>query len=99
MLLFGPLADRIGRRPAFTLFSLLTAAGIFALARFGDEMLAHPGWFWTAMAAVGVGSGCTAGFGALLAELFPTPIRNTAMGTVYNLARGTQFATQWAMAA
>jgi hypothetical protein len=49
------------------------------------------------MGAVGLGSGCTAGFGALLAELFPTSIRNTAMGTVYNLARAFQFVTQAAM--
>lgn len=98
MLLFGLIADRIGRRPAFTLYSLLTAAGLFALSRFGPEMLAHPAWFWPTMAAVGLGSGCTAGFGALLAELFPTSIRNTAMGTVYNLARSFQFATQLLMA-
>jgi hypothetical protein len=49
------------------------------------------------MGAVGLGSGCTAGFGALLAELFPTSIRNTAMGTVYNMSRGFQFITQLAM--
>jgi MFS family permease len=99
MLLFGVLADRVGRRPAFTLYSLLTAAGLFALSQFGPEMLAHPVWFWPTMAAVGLGSGCTAGFGALLAELFPTSIRNTAMGTVYNMARSFQFATQLLMAA
>jgi MFS family permease len=43
------------------------------------------------MFALGLGSGCTAGFGALLAELFPTEVRNFAMGTVYNSARGVQF--------
>src|SRR5262249_5651282 len=42
------------------------------------------------MFALGVGSGCTAGFGALLAELFPTEVRSTAMGTTYNLARAAQ---------
>jgi hypothetical protein len=42
------------------------------------------------MFALGVGSGCTAGFGALLAELFPTEVRATAMGTTYNLARAAQ---------
>lgn len=97
MLLFGMIADRIGRRPAFCAYSLLTAGGLFALAGYGKEMLAHPGWFWPAMGAVGLGSGCTAGFGALLAELFPTTIRNTAMGTVYNLARAFQFVTQAVM--
>lgn len=94
MLLFGPLADRIGRRPSFTIYSLLTAAGLFALIWFGQEMLANQTWFWVAIGAVGLGSGCTAGFGALLAELFPTSIRNTAMGTVYNMARTFQVLPQ-----
>lgn len=99
MLLFGRLADRLGRRPAFTLYSLLTAAGLWALAARGDALLERPALFWPALAAVGLGSGCTAGFGALLAELFPTPVRNTAMGAVYNLARGFQFVTQAVMGA
>jgi MFS family permease len=98
MLLFGPLADWLGRRPAFTLYSLLMAVGLLALAVFGEAMMANRVWFWLAMAAVGLGSGCTAGFGALLAELFPTSIRNTAMGTVYNVSRSFQVVTQWLMA-
>jgi MFS family permease len=40
---------------------------------------------------LGLGSGCTAGFGALLAELFPTDIRHFSMGTTYNMARAVQF--------
>jgi MFS family permease len=98
MLVFGPLSDRIGRRPAFTLYSLTTACGLGCLAFFGAELLHRPDWFWAAIGAVGLGSGCTAGFGALLAELFPTSIRNTAMGTIYNSARSFQFVTQLLMA-
>jgi Sugar (and other) transporter len=30
----------------------------------------------------------------LLAELFPTSIRNTAMGTIYNVSRSFQVVTQ-----
>jgi len=37
-----------------------------------------------------VGSGCTAGFGALLAELYPAEVRGAAMGATYNLARAAQ---------
>jgi MFS family permease len=99
MLCFGALSDRFGRRPAFCAYSLLTAAGLWALAMHGAELLARPDLLWPAMLAVGFGSGCTAGFGALLAELFPTTVRNTAMGAVYNLARGFQFVTQAAMGA
>ncbi|HEX4046700.1 MAG TPA: MFS transporter, partial [Elusimicrobiota bacterium] len=97
MLFFGWFADKLGRRPAFCLYSLLTAAGLWVLATRGAELLARPELFWPAMTAVGFGSGCTAGFGALLAELFPTSVRNTAMGAVYNLARGFQFVTQAVM--
>ena len=46
------------------------------------------------MLTLGLGSGCTAGFGALLAELFPTEVRSTAMGATYNLARAAQLLTQ-----
>jgi len=98
MLVFGPLSDRVGRRPVFTLYSLTTAAGLACLSFFGPELLRRPDWFWPTIGAVGLGSGCTAGFGALLAELFPTSIRNTAMGTVYNCARSFQFVTQLLMA-
>lgn len=91
MYAFGVVADSIGRRWAFTLFSVLTALAIFPLAWFWDPLLSHYTWlFWTLMFLLGFGSGCTAGFGALLAELFPTRQRTFAMGTVYNTARGVQ---------
>jgi len=91
MLLFGYVADRYGRRRAYTAYSLLTACAIYALAFHWEPLLARPGFFWTVMFMMGIGSGCTAGFGALLAELFPTQVRNFAMGTAYNCARGVQF--------
>lgn len=91
MLLFGFAADRYGRRQAYTAYSLLTACAIYALAFHWEWLLPRPGLFWTVMFTMGVGSGCTAGFGALLAELFPTQVRNFAMGTAYNCARGVQF--------
>ncbi len=91
MLVFGFFADRYGRRQAYTVYSLLTAAAIYALAFHWEWLLLRTGLFWTVMFAMGVGSGCTAGFGALLAELFPTQVRNFAMGTAYNCARGVQF--------
>ncbi|HEY3817085.1 MAG TPA: MFS transporter [Polyangiaceae bacterium] len=90
MLVFGAVSDRVGRRPAFAAFSVVTACALAPLAFAWRELSLHPALFWTAMLALGFGSGCTAGFGALLAELFPTEVRSTAMGATYNLARAAQ---------
>jgi MFS family permease len=90
MMAFGEIADRFGRRLAFTGYSLLTSAAIWGIAFHWRELLEEPVRFWAVLFAMGLGSGCTAGFGALLAELFPTEVRNFAMGTAYNCARGVQ---------
>jgi MFS family permease len=90
MLTFGVVSDRLGRRPAFAMYSVLTAGALALLAGAWEPLVARPALFWGTMFALGVGSGCTAGFGALLAELFPTEIRATAMGATYNLARAAQ---------
>ncbi|HVZ85454.1 MAG TPA: MFS transporter [Polyangia bacterium] len=97
MLAFGAVSDRLGRRPAFALYSVLTAAAIGTLAAGWSALLGHPVLFWAVMLALGVGSGCTAGFGALLAELYPTEIRGAAMGATYNLARSAQLLTPLAV--
>ncbi len=90
MLTFGLVSDRIGRRPAFSIYSLITACALAPLAFAWPALSAHPAAFWGAMLTLGIGSGCTAGFGALLAELFPTEVRGAAMGATYNLARTAQ---------
>ncbi len=90
MLTFGVVSDRLGRRPAFAIYSIVTASAIAPLAFAWESLSARPALFWATMLVLGIGSGCTAGFGALLAELFPTEVRGIAMGTTYNLARGTQ---------
>ena len=81
---------RRGRRVAFTGYSLLTSAAIYGIAFHWAWLLGRPLCFWGVLFALGLGSGCTAGFGALLAELFPTDVRNFAMGAAYNSARGVQ---------
>jgi MFS family permease len=93
MLSFGAISDRLGRRPAFALYSVLTAAAVGALAIGWSALLQRPPLFWGVMLALGVGSGCTAGFGALLAELYPAEVRGAAMGATYNLARTAQLLT------
>jgi MFS family permease len=90
MLTFGQVADRHGRRVAYSVYSLLTAAALAALAFRWEVLRDRPLLFWGVMAVLGFGSGCTAGFGALLAELFPTEVRTASMATTYNLARAVQ---------
>ncbi|HEY5243972.1 MAG TPA: MFS transporter [Polyangiaceae bacterium] len=90
MLAFGAVSDRVGRRPAFAAFSVVTACALAPLAFAWQSLSLHPALFWATMLTLGFGSGCTAGFGALLAELFPTEVRGAAMGATYNLARAAQ---------
>jgi MFS family permease len=90
MLTFGVVSDRLGRRPAFALYSVITATALAPLAGAWQALAVRPWLFWMTMFTLGVGSGCTAGFGALLAELFPSEVRSAAMGTTYNLARAAQ---------
>jgi len=91
-LTFGAASDRWGRKPAFTVYASLMGSGLLAITL---------GWEWVststplllgAMAIVGVGTGTWSNFGPYFSELFPTPVRTTAMGLVYNAARGIQFA-------
>src|SRR5262249_17317785 len=86
----GQVSDRFGRRIAYSIYSLLTAVALATLAFRWRALEPQPVLFWAVMALLGFGSGGTAGFGALLAELFPTEVRSMAMGTTYNLARSVQ---------
>jgi MFS family permease len=101
MLTFGQFSDRFGRRLAYSVYSLITAMALAPLAFAWQTLDAHKPLFWCTMALLGFGSGCTAGFGALLAELFPTEVRSVAMGTTYNLTRaiqiGAPFLVTWAV--
>lgn len=81
---FGWIADRIGRRPAFTLF-MIAATAVVPLFAFGARstitlLVIGPlvGYF---------AHGYFSMFGAMLAELFPTRIRASAQGFCYNAGR------------
>jgi MFS family permease len=90
---FGFFADRYGRRLAFSVYSVLMAVGLLMVTLFWSSIVALPALILFFMFLVGFGTGMFGGYGPLFAELFPTAIRSTAMGTAFNLARGVQFFT------
>lgn len=90
---FGFVAEKLGRRPAFTIYSFIMALGISMITLFWNQIVQVPNLLYVFMFLTGFGTGFFGGFGSLFSELFPTRIRNTAVGTVFNLARGAQFIT------
>lgn len=92
-LTFGMLADYWGRRPAYSIYSFIMALGLVMITILWDAVVVYPYLALAFMFLVGFGTGMFSGYGPLFAELFPTSIRNTAMGSAFNLARGIQFFT------
>ncbi len=92
-LTFGMAADSLGRRPAYSIYSVIMAAGLFMITLMWDTVVVYPSLALAFMFLVGFGTGMFSGYGPLFTELFPTSIRNTAMGSAFNLARGVQFFT------
>lgn len=90
-LLFSLVADRIGRRPAFSLFCGIMAAGTAMLTVFEAAIRGRPALVLLFAFTAGVGSGVWAAFGPLYTEVFPTRIRATAAGVCMNVSRGMQF--------
>jgi MFS family permease len=83
-LLFGLISDRFGRKRATVLYLACAALAVppFALAREPWLILV------TASITAFFGTGFFVGSALLGSELFPTPIRATALGLSYNTARG-----------
>jgi MFS family permease len=80
---FGVVSDRIGRKRTYVTYLLVAAAllPIYARVRNPSVLLALGpliGFF---------GTGFFAGFGAVVAEIFPTAVRGSALGITYNLGR------------
>jgi benzoate transport len=82
--MFGNIADRIGRRPAF--FSYMLGAAVMVLIY---SRLTDPYQLLVVGAIMGFFvNGMLGGYGALISELFPTSARATAQNVLFNIGRG-----------
>jgi benzoate transport len=81
--LFGQIADRVGRRPAFLGYMLGAAIMVVVYSRLTDPTAlliggAVMGFFV---------NGMLGGYGALISELYPTSARATAQNVFFNIGR------------
>ncbi|HVP12922.1 MAG TPA: MFS transporter [Phycisphaerae bacterium] len=96
---FGFFADWKGRRAAYTVYSVIWAIGLLPVTLLWSHIAVWPWLTLCFMFLVGIGTGNFSGYGPIFAEIFPTKVRNTAMGSAFNLARGVQFFTPMVIAA
>ena len=68
---FGFVADRFGRRPAYSIYSFIMALGLMMVTLLWDVIAAYPGVILIFMFLVGFGTGMFGGYGPLFSELFP----------------------------
>jgi MFS family permease len=81
--MFGHIADRIGRRPAFLAYMVGAAVMVVLYSRLTD-----PTALLFAGAVMGFFvNGMLGGYGALISELFPTAARATAQNVLFNVGR------------
>jgi len=81
--MFGHIADRIGRRPAFLSYMVGAAVMVVVYSRLTD-----PTALLFAGAVMGFFvNGMLGGYGALISELYPTAARATAQNVLFNAGR------------
>ncbi|WP_189052638.1 MFS transporter [Aliidongia dinghuensis] len=83
ILLFGELADRIGRRPAFLAYQAGAVVMVLVYSQLTDPTALLLGG-----AVMGLFvNGMLGGYGTLMSELYPTAARATAQNVLFNLGR------------
>lgn len=84
IMVFGELADRIGRRPTFFTYQIGAFVMVLIYAQLTSE--------YSLLIAGGVMgffvNGMIAGLGTLMSELYPTEMRSTAESGIFNIGRG-----------
>lgn len=90
---FGFIADRWSRKYTYIAYLLIAAVlvPLFALVASANALLVIGplvGFF---------GTGYFSGFSVIASEMFPTPLRGSAMGFAYNIGRVVSAAAPWAI--
>ncbi|MDY4280985.1 MAG: MFS transporter [[Pasteurella] mairii] len=81
--IFGRLADKFGRKPSFLLFQFGAVVSIIFYSQLSDPTVML---FAGALLGMFV-NGMMGGYGALMAEAYPTEARATAQNVLFNLGR------------
>jgi MFS family permease len=92
---FGFIADAIGRKRAYVIYTVAAAVLIFAYVSVRVPLALLALGPFVAFFATGYFSG----FGAVTAEIYPTDIRATAQGFTYNIGRVASAAAPWVVGA
>ena len=69
------------------------AVGLVSITLLWPAIVLWPPLLLFCLWLVGFGTGTWSNFGPMFAELFPTTLRTTAVGSVFNAARGVQLLT------
>lgn len=80
---FGCLADKLGRKPSFLLFQFGAVVSIIAYSQLTDPTVMLIAGAFLGMFV----NGMMGGYGALMAEAYPTEARATAQNVLFNLGR------------
>jgi MFS family permease len=83
LVVFGQIADRIGRRTAFFIYMAGAAVMVLCYSRLSDPTEL----FYAGIAMGFFVNGMIGGYGALMSELYPTAARATAQNVLFNLGR------------
>ena len=83
LVVFGQIADRIGRRTAFFIYMAGAAAMVLYYSRLSDPTEL----FYAGIVMGFFVNGMIGGYGALMSELYPTAARATAQNVLFNLGR------------
>jgi MFS family permease len=92
---FGYIADRFSRKRTYIVYLVVAAALVPAFA-----FVRSPGVLLALCPLIGFfGTGYFSGFAVIASELFPTALRGSAMGFVYNIGRMLSAVAPWMIGA